>query len=252
MEGKSCKNCEHSTLNGAPETLDHDCGACCRLSNFKPVDRQWPGLGYADLADAPDDYHIKSCSDCVHFKTKVNTFPCSECWNLSQRGGDYFKAVDDDCDLDCFNCKHGNSSMAEEPCCSCLEDDADSYPNWEPEDEDAQENVNWSSGQDDVPNGDTCPVNNPYSIPAQKLADAIDAHVMGEIQSHLSSNPGMTGQYTFRGGIEPLEFIESNGMSFLEGNVIKYLYRYPNKGGLEALKKAAFYLNRIIEAYEEG
>jgi hypothetical protein len=62
----------------------------------------------------------------------------------------------------------------------------------------------------------------------------------------------MTGQYTFRGGIEPLEFIKSNNMNFLEGNVIKYIYRYPNKGGLEALLKARLYLNEIIKQYEKG
>jgi hypothetical protein len=66
-----------------------------------------------------------------------------------------------------------------------------------------------------------------------------------------SGNPGMSGQYTFRGGIEPLEFISSNGMNFLEGSVIKYIYRYPEKGGLESLKKARFYLDQLITLNEE-
>ena len=53
--------------------------------------------------------------------------------------------------------------------------------------------------------------------------------------------------YQSRGGIEPIDFIVSNGMDFLEGNVIKYIYRYPQKGGLSALEKAQDYLRILIE-----
>lgn len=49
--------------------------------------------------------------------------------------------------------------------------------------------------------------------------------------------------------IQPLDFIEANGMNFLEGNIIKYITRYKKKNGLEDLKKAQFYLNRLIENY---
>lgn len=53
------------------------------------------------------------------------------------------------------------------------------------------------------------------------------------------------------GGIEPLDFIESWGMDFAEGNVVKYLTRYRHKhsgpiGQLEDLYKARAYLDRII------
>jgi hypothetical protein len=33
---------------------------------------------------------------------------------------------------------------------------------------------------------------------------------------------------------------------FLEGNVIKYLWRWREKNGLEDLKKARWYLDRLI------
>ena len=64
-------------------------------------------------------------------------------------------------------------------------------------------------------------------------------------------NPGMTGQYTFRGGIEPLDFIKSNKMGFAEGNIIKYLYRYPFKHGVHDLEKARFYIDLLIKEYVE-
>ena len=62
-------------------------------------------------------------------------------------------------------------------------------------------------------------------------------------------NPGMTGQYTFRGGIEPLDFIKSNKMGFAEGNVVKYLYRYPFKHGVRDLEKARFYIDLLIKEH---
>ena len=34
---------------------------------------------------------------------------------------------------------------------------------------------------------------------------------------------------------------------FLRGNVIKYLWRYENKGGKQDLEKAEWYLKRLIE-----
>ena len=39
--------------------------------------------------------------------------------------------------------------------------------------------------------------------------------------------------------------------AWFTGQVIKYLWRWPHKNGLEDLKKAQFYLNRLIEYLEE-
>ena len=52
--------------------------------------------------------------------------------------------------------------------------------------------------------------------------------------------------YTDNFGIEPIDFIKANEMDFLEGNIIKYVSRYPHKGGLNDLYKAQVYLNRLI------
>jgi hypothetical protein len=50
--------------------------------------------------------------------------------------------------------------------------------------------------------------------------------------------------------IQPVEFILGNGLSFLEGNIIKYICRYKNKGGLQDLDKARHYLDMLIEQCE--
>jgi hypothetical protein len=47
--------------------------------------------------------------------------------------------------------------------------------------------------------------------------------------------------------VEPIQFIETNGLGYHEGNVIKYVSRWRNKNGLEDLKKAQWYINRLIE-----
>lgn len=38
---------------------------------------------------------------------------------------------------------------------------------------------------------------------------------------------------------------------FLKGNVLKYIHRYKYKNGLEDLKKAQWYLNKLIETSEK-
>lgn len=56
---------------------------------------------------------------------------------------------------------------------------------------------------------------------------------------------------------ECIDIIE-NSMSdeqykgFLRGNIIKYLFRYENKNGVEDLKKAQWYLARLIITEVEG
>ena len=48
-------------------------------------------------------------------------------------------------------------------------------------------------------------------------------------------------------GIQPLQYILANELDFLEGNIIKYVSRYPHKGGVNDLLKARTYLEKLIE-----
>ena len=47
--------------------------------------------------------------------------------------------------------------------------------------------------------------------------------------------------------IEPIDYIIANGLTYCEGNVVKYISRWRRKGGIEDLKKAIQYINFIIE-----
>jgi hypothetical protein len=46
--------------------------------------------------------------------------------------------------------------------------------------------------------------------------------------------------------IQPIEFIHRNGLSYLVGNIIKYIVRYKLKNGVEDLKKAQHYSEILI------
>tara|TARA_Y100001970_G_C14071008_1_gene769433 strand:+ start:917 stop:1129 length:213 start_codon:yes stop_codon:yes gene_type:complete len=54
------------------------------------------------------------------------------------------------------------------------------------------------------------------------------------------------------GVIEVIDAIESWDMGFCDGNVIKYVARHKLKGKpIEDLKKAKWYLERLIKKYEQ-
>ena len=56
-------------------------------------------------------------------------------------------------------------------------------------------------------------------------------------------------------GIECLDAIEAatgDGFEhYLQGNILKYLWRYRYKNGIEDLKKARFYLDKLITTKED-
>lgn len=58
------------------------------------------------------------------------------------------------------------------------------------------------------------------------------------------------------GGIETIDFMQAKLSKqqfegYLAGNVIKYISRYQHKNGVEDLKKARWYLDRLIEEGEQ-
>ena len=54
-----------------------------------------------------------------------------------------------------------------------------------------------------------------------------------------------------KGGLEAIDYIEQqleDGFAdYLEGNVLKYIHRWRYKNGIEDLKKAEWYLKKLIE-----
>ena len=73
----------------------------------------------------------------------------------------------------------------------------------------------------------------PEMTPFSKPQSALDVQIGG-------------GHYK-QFAIQPVEFIHKNGIPFIEGNCIKYLCRWRDKGGVEDLKKVKHYLDLLIE-----
>ncbi len=51
--------------------------------------------------------------------------------------------------------------------------------------------------------------------------------------------------------IQTWDYIVANKIGYLEGNIIKYVSRYKEKNGVQDLKKAQHYLQKLIEVEEQ-
>lgn len=47
--------------------------------------------------------------------------------------------------------------------------------------------------------------------------------------------------------IQPIEFVEKNGLSFIEGSIVKYICRHRTKNGAEDINKIKHYCDLLLE-----
>lgn len=62
-----------------------------------------------------------------------------------------------------------------------------------------------------------------------------------------ANNRQVGGEHFKNQVIQTWDFIAANNIGFFEGNAIKYLSRWRSKGGVEDLKKAIHYIEKLIE-----
>lgn len=55
------------------------------------------------------------------------------------------------------------------------------------------------------------------------------------------------GSHYKKHAIQPVEYIQTNGLGYIEGSVVKYVTRWRDKGGVEDLEKARHFLSMLIE-----
>lgn len=51
--------------------------------------------------------------------------------------------------------------------------------------------------------------------------------------------------------IQPVEYIMANDIPYVEGNIIKYITRWKQKGGVEDIKKVIHYAQILLESVEK-
>jgi hypothetical protein len=94
---------------------------------------------------------------------------------------------------------------------------------------------------------DLCPACNDYEEKRGKKQKNAASEIW-KAQNHDAVNHP---NHYCKGGVECLDAIKAalgdKYEGFLAGNVLKYVYRYPDKNGVEDCKKALFYLDKLIE-----
>ena len=64
-------------------------------------------------------------------------------------------------------------------------------------------------------------------------------------------DPVNSPKHYTQGEMEVITAIEGLGLDYHQGNVVKYVSRYRYKGGVEDLKKARWYIDRLIYIEEQ-
>ena len=59
------------------------------------------------------------------------------------------------------------------------------------------------------------------------------------------------GQHYKTKSIQPWDYIADNGIGYFDGCAIKYISRYKEKGGVNDLRKAIHYIEKLIEIEEK-
>ena len=87
------------------------------------------------------------------------------------------------------------------------------------------------------------------SVPRVTKDETQTTDETGETTSALSRQTG--GNHYKSMLIQPAEYAEKNGLSLLEGNIVKYISRWKKKGKpLEDLLKAKHCIDLLIELHE--
>lgn len=106
--------------------------------------------------------------------------------------------------------------------------------------------------------GVECVTTEPFNVPARSYSSM--AQFLNDMEKALTTSktwpaddpPGALDRQ--EGGdhykdlpIQPVEYIHANGLSYFEGNVVKYVTRWRKKNGLADLRKARHYIDLLIE-----
>jgi len=75
------------------------------------------------------------------------------------------------------------------------------------------------------------------------------AHIGAAIRANAQQ---VGGAHYATKAIQPWDYIVANNLGYLEGNIVKYVSRWKDKGGVEDLKKAQHYLQKLIEVTEKS
>jgi hypothetical protein len=68
-----------------------------------------------------------------------------------------------------------------------------------------------------------------------------------ERQLSTANSHQIAGDHYASKQVQPWDYIIANNLGYLEGNIVKYVSRWREKGGVDDLRKARHYIDKLIE-----
>jgi len=69
-------------------------------------------------------------------------------------------------------------------------------------------------------------------------------------QASKANDVQVAGTHYKSKAVQPWDYIVANNLGYLEGNIVKYVSRWKDKGGIDDLRKARHYLDKLIEVQD--
>jgi hypothetical protein len=85
-------------------------------------------------------------------------------------------------------------------------------------------------------------------VPHYNITNLVPAEETSSTSKEEIKKPA---RYNKKGKLECWDVILDQEMNFLEGSVLKYLWRYKEKNGIHDLEKAKVYIDKIIEGLKK-
>jgi hypothetical protein len=89
-----------------------------------------------------------------------------------------------------------------------------------------------------------------YLVPRGEVPRKINGtYLKSEPMADLSapSKTQVGGTHYSKHKIQPWDYVAANDLGYFEGSIVKYITRWRDKGGVEDLKKARHFLDKLIE-----
>ena len=88
-------------------------------------------------------------------------------------------------------------------------------------------------------------------IPTSDQLDLFHDATRKHLEALKANDVQIAGTHYKGKAIQPWDYIVGNNLGYLEGNIVKYVSRWKDKGGVDDLKKARHYLDKLIETQEK-
>jgi len=87
-------------------------------------------------------------------------------------------------------------------------------------------------------------------IPTEDQLDLFHENTRKHVHALTANDVQVAGTHYKSKAVQPWDYIVANNLGYLEGNIVKYVSRWKDKGGVDDLRKARHYLDKLIEVQD--